>query len=312
MNRKKWIDKITVGGKNYIFTKWFDQKFKSILKTDPIPLDHSPIVTLSAVSKRDFIMYLCAIKSFRRSMPLGRIVIVDDGTLGTPEYRLLEKHLAEPEIVLANDIPTGPLPTYISWRRFSKVLSLTDDNYVISIDSDTLTFGATPEILQAIEDNACFGLSSNSQSGKRLFPMKQVCEKVKSYAASSSHVQAKAESNFDQLRNYDQLKYARLNGGFAGFAKNSKLLELTKDFSAQMEQILGKEKWSEWGSQQVASNYTISNAKKTNVLPYPKYSVYKPGAADYETSAFLHFIGSQRFDRGEYFKRTRQVLNSLN
>ena len=312
MKIRKLVDKVRVGGVNYVNTKLYDFLFKKILDTPIIPADNTPLVTLSAVSKRDFIMYLCAIKSFRRYLPVGRIVIVDDGSLDANDYKILDKHLDNPEIVKANEVETGQLPVYISWRRFSKVLSLTKENYVISIDSDTLTFGEIPEVIQAYEGNYCFGLSSNSVSGKQLFPMKQVCEKVKEYVhTKKGSLQATAESNFDQLRNYDQLKYARLNGGFGGYAKNSNLLEMVEDFSLQMENIIGKDLWWTWGSQQVSSNYAISNAANAQVLPYPKYAVHKPGVADYSDSTFLHFIGSHRFKKREYFKRTKALLQAL-
>ena len=70
------------------------------------------------------------------------------------------------------------------------------------------------------------------------------------------------------------------------------------------------DKWQEWGSEQVSSNYLIANSPNSFVLPYPKYAFYWKDA-DLIDSAFLHFAGTYRFDNGLYKKLSRQVIEQL-
>lgn len=69
------------------------------------------------------------------------------------------------------------------------------------------------------------------------------------------------------------------------------------------------EKWAEWGSEQVMSNIVLANIPASVVLPHPKYAdcqKMKPGE-----TAFIHFIGSCRFNNGTYAKLGRQVIGRL-
>ena len=76
-----------------------------------------------------------------------------------------------------------------------------------------------------------------------------------------------------------------------------------------MEESLGK-RWWEWGSEQVTSNYIVSNAARVATIPYPKYRNYD-GQPVAETTAFIHFIGTNRFRHGYYWLRARQQVGML-
>ncbi len=55
---------------------------------------------------------------------------------------------------------------------------------------------------------------------------------------------------------------------------------------------------AEWGSEQVMSNIVVANVPSAVVLPHPKYAdchKMEPGVTQ-----FIHFIGSCRFDGGNY------------
>ena len=73
------------------------------------------------------------------------------------------------------------------------------------------------------------------------------------------HLQDVSERAMDRLADAGTLNYVRGCSGFAGFAPQAGRLKLVQDFSAQMTQFL-KQRWSEWGSEQVASNFAVANS----------------------------------------------------
>lgn len=75
-----------------------------------------------------------------------------------------------------------------------------------------------------------------------------------------------------------------------------------------MSALLGA-RWSEWGTEQVSSNYVVANSPDARVLPYPKYACFDLDM-DPERSAFLHFIGTHRFERGVYAALANRVIGS--
>jgi hypothetical protein len=74
-----------------------------------------------------------------------------------------------------------------------------------------------------------------------------------------------------------------------------------------MRQRLGP-RWSEWGTEQVASNYLVANATGTRLLPMPKYSAPGSSLADH---AFLHFIGPTRLINRNYEKAVKQAIRLI-
>jgi hypothetical protein len=124
-------------------------------------------------------------------------------------------------------------------------------------------------------------------------------------------VQAVCERSFDQLPESSSLKYVRGNAGFTGFAKGSIDRERISWFSDLMRRI-AKEKWDEWGSEQVTSNLLIANSTDPYVLPFPKYlSYWAHPDVPYETASFIHFIGPHRFSNGFYVESARKVIANL-
>jgi hypothetical protein len=75
---------------------------------------------------------------------------------------------------------------------------------------------------------------------------------------------------------------------------------------------IAKEKWDEWGSEQVASNLVIANSENAKPLPFPKYlSYWAHPDVPYEQSSFIHFIGPHRYDHGFYIQCARRALRAL-
>jgi hypothetical protein len=254
-------------------------------------------------------MYLLAVKSFCRHFGcVPRVVILNDGSLTDSDYATLRSHIPTVRIVSIPEVAPDDCPKGSCWERLLLISDLVKDSYVVQLDSDTLTLNSIPEVQQYVAANRCFTLM-----GDRSFPeiesMASACLRSKSNL--SPMVQAVCERSFDQLPECASLKYVRGNAGFTGFAKGSIDREKIVWYSGLMRRI-AKEKWDEWGSEQVTSNLLIANSADACPLEFPKYLSYwvHPGVA-YENSSFIHFIGPHRFSKGFYLKCARRVIGGL-
>lgn len=288
------------------FRKWkFNRQCAGILKTPPIALKKDGMVLVSMVCHSDVIMYLLSAKSFLHRIGMGRVVIINDGTLTEEDQAVLKRHISPLRIVPITDIPTKPCPPGGTWERLLHIADVSAGDYVIQLDSDTLTLQDIPEVVQAVQVNRPFLLGT--ASGLRVEPIANAVALMKDSA--SNHVQAKAEKSFDRLTGFPGLNYCRACSGFAGFGKGLASRDTLTDFSTQMETILGR-KWHEWGSEQVSSNFLLSNCAGASVLPYPDYSEFKPDK-DLSGVRFLHFIGTYRWHNGAYAKMGRELIRHL-
>ncbi len=287
--------------------KWrFDLSCGDILSTDPIPVKGHQLKILSMICHPDLIMYLIAIKSLYSYLREGQIVILNDGTLTPKDIELLNIHLSKPQIVNIHDIKSDKCPKGGCWERLLFISDCVKESYVIQLDSDTITFNEIPEIIYSVRENRSFTLGT--YMGQQIVSMEDICKQMKAF--EDNHVQILAEKNFDKLPDFNQLKYVRGCAGFAGFAKGSFSRSNIEEFSEEMENIIGKV-WLSWGSEQVASNFIISNSPSAWVLPQPKYSNFTP-EIPYEKSSFLHFLGTYRFKKGIYTRLARNMVKRLN
>ena len=69
-------------------------------------------------------------------------------------------------------------------------------------------------------------------------------------------------------------------------------------------------RWSEWGSEQVTSNYIVANSPSAIVLPYPAYGAFRTDSG-VEGVEFLHFIGKARYAAGVYGRLSQSIIKSL-
>ena len=285
---------------------WFNMNTKSILETPVVKCDaHSHIISVSQVCHRDIFAYFLAIKSFARFVSLIKVYVVDDSSLTVQDKKLIHEHIERVEIVNIRDIETGRCPIGGTWERLLFISDCNEENYVIQLDCDTLTLNQIPEVISCVRENQSFTLGTWKEQEIEL--MKETCANVKS--SKSEHVQVLAERNFDKLPDYDQLNYVRGCSGFAGFARQSFSRSKAEEFSQQMEAIIGQ-RWSDWGSEQVTSNFIIANSIPSMVLPYPKYAGFRPDR-NLKESAFLHFSGTYRFKNGVYRKIAKDIIKSL-
>lgn len=283
----------------------FDYAVRDVLRSPSLPACSSPVKVVSMVRNADLSMYMLAIKSFRKQMPQTAISILDDGTLTPSDHETLQRHLNPAEIIAAKDIVYGRGVKGIRWEILLYIAECIQKQYVIHIDSDTLTLGDIGEVHAAVRENASFTLGT--RIGTELSRATEVCERMQEY--EPRHVQIVAEQNLDKLPRYGELLYVRGNSGLAGFARGSFTRTAAEDFYEVMAQTIGPI-WLRHGAFQVSSNFFVANSPNGRVLPWPKYMCYHPNIP-YEDSTFLHFVGTYRFDRGVYIREARRVLELL-
>lgn len=281
----------------------FERQTHAVRATAPLRPVDAPLTVLSMVSHVDVGMYLIAIKSLYRRLGRGKILIVDDGSLTAEDCRQLAEHLGNPKIVGLHTLDTGRCPRGGTWERLVLILDLcAAGDYVIQVDSDTLAQAGLDEVAACVESNRAFTLGT--RMGSAFVTLREAAARIADLPGD--HVQMAAERAFATLPDADRRRYVRGSSGFAGFARGGFRRADLEAFSLEMSERLG-DKWAEWGSEQVASNYVVANSPDAQVLPYPKYACFDL-RMDPQASAFLHFIGTHRFDRGVYAALANQVM----
>jgi hypothetical protein len=233
--------------------------------------------------------------------------VLDDGSLSANDRARLKAHIPGVAVLERTEFRSAACPRGGTWERLLAISSLVRDHYVIQLDSDTLTIGPIGEVRECIEQQTAFALGTWNK--QKIETMRERCDTAKKLIPQANgHVQVVAEGHFDKLHGFESLRYVRGCSGFAGFARQSFEREFVETISTQMQAAIGA-KWSEWGSEQVMSNIVVANIPNAVVLPHPKYAdchKMKPGVTE-----FIHFIGSCRFDGGNYARLGAQVIATL-
>jgi len=280
---------------------------RTALVTPPIMPTADRVVIFSMIGTRVLLPYLVAVKSLRARIGIGRIVILDDGSLTGADKAVLARHLGNPEIRSIHDVQVGCCPHGGTWERLLTLLDLRADDYVIQLDSDTVTVGDVPEVLAAIRDNRSFTLLGDPETdGVGVLPLPEfVAHRYPAGApAGHQHIQATIESRFADYPEATAYRYVRGCAGFTGFARGGPSGRSEAEaFSLACEALVGKARWTEWGTEQVTSNFLLSNESGMVPLPYRRYLNYWNEAPDPD-ARFLHFVGTHRYSTGEYRRRS--------
>jgi hypothetical protein len=293
--------------------KWFDLNTKTILNTPPMKCDdRSSLVFVSQVRHRDLFMYLLAVKSLARFITPQKLFVLDDTSLTSKDKALLREHSEQIEIIPITEEQSQNCPKGVFWERLIFISSIIDSYYAIQLDSDTLTLRVPNEIITFIKDGRTFTLGGGG--GKlhtEICPMEDYCTiERKQKLTGRDHVQTVSEANFDKLLNYKTLKYVHGSAAFTGFAKHAFSRNMVEELSTRLSEIVGWDKLSEWGSDQVASNIIVANVPGAVVLPFPKYCSQYP-SIEVKASTFVHFIGTHRFIEGNYTAFSKKTINEL-
>jgi hypothetical protein len=127
----------------------------------------------------------------------------------------------------------------------------------------------------------------------------------------NDHVTHCAEVAFERYPDAANLKYIRGSSGFAGYARSGFDRERAEAFSLQLKSLIG-DRWLEWGSEQVMSNFAVANSPDPVVLPNEFYACFDPlDMPAVATGKCFHFYGTVRHSRGCYEALSRQVIGEL-
>ena len=285
---------------------------RNVLDTAPVVARDDGVIVFSMIGTRVLLPYLVAAKSLHCRLGMGAFAILDDGTLTAGDREVLNHHLDNPRIFSIADVDPAPCPNGGCWERLLTLLELRRDHYVIQLDSDTVTLGPVPEIAEAIARGRNFTLKGEAVA--QWMTVEQFVETPPFYdwQDPATHVQDVAEALLPRIHAglEGQRHYVRGCAGFAGFAPGGHGPELAKKFCSEISALIGKERWSRWGSEQVMSNVIVANEGEPVLLPYDRYLNFwnEPVTAD---AAFMHFIGTYRYHRGAYLDATRQAIAAL-
>lgn len=291
-------------------TAWYCFRTRDIFKTAPLRCDpRGPAVLVSQLCHRDLAMYLLAVKSLGRYVCPSMVYVLDDTTLTESDKGILRRHIQPVEILPITSVKNPVCPKGGTWERLLFILDLVAASYVIQLDSDTLTLRVPSSVQHHMTHGVSFTLGE--WAGQKIVSARESAALVtKEVERGSVHVQMVSEASLHLLTGADRLKYVRGCSGFVGFAKGSFARSAAENFSQQMATIVGEQKWSEWGSEQVTSNFIVANSANAAVLPFPEYCYHGP-QVDFMAATFVHFIGSYRFHAGSYARLGRQVIGGL-
>jgi hypothetical protein len=289
---------------------WFDFNAREVFKTAPMRCDSTgAAVFVSQLCHRDLAMYLLAVKSLARHVQPKMVFVLDDTSLSQRDKEILRQHIQPIEILPITSVANSRCPKGGTWERLLFIADKAPTSYVVQVDSDTLTVGAPRAVQKHIGENISFTLGE--WRGQKIVSAGEAARSVKDHVTNgSAHVQMVSEANLDRLEFDKEAKYVRGCSGFAGFARASLSRDAVERFSQSMAQLIGNNKWSEWGSEQVTSNFVVANTDGAEVLPFPEYCFHSPDA-EVESATFIHFIGSYRFHGGRYARLARRVISQL-
>lgn len=280
---------------------------RTVLDTPPLVPRDDGVVLFSLIGTRVLLPYLVAAKSLHTRLGRGRVVVMDDGSLTAADRAVLHEHCGAPVVLSLAEVDTGPCPRGGTWERLLTILDARAADYVIQLDSDTVTLGPVPEVAAAIDAGRSFSLRGDA--GSALMP-------VDAFAApplepgAPLHIQKAAERQLGQLSALAGASYFRGCSGFAGFAPGQGGRALAETFSQAMEARLGAGRWREWGTEQVTSNFVIANERDPLLLPYHRYLNFwdEDVPAD---AGLVHFLGTCRFNGTAYLDATRAAIAAL-
>ncbi len=254
------------------------------------------------VHQRDVIAYLVAIKSFARFANPNRIVVICDPSIGETERNIFKVHIPHVELRQAAEFRDKRIPEGGTWERLFAITTYSPDNYVVQLDADTVTVSPIPEVVNSVINQNGFVIGE--KLNQEILTISEAS--FRASKSTSSHIQALAEQVLAGAK-LDGSYYVRGCSGFTGFPPDKTMQEKFFDFASKMGKNTNG-RWNEWGTEQVTSNYLVANARKTTILPFPKYCTpYRVT----EGAVFYHFIGEIRFQSRMYEQVSRSLVEHL-
>ncbi len=287
-----------------------DKAIAGILQTPPIEPRNDGLVLFSMIGTAVLKPYLVAVKSLWRQLRRGRVVILSDGTLTAQDRAVLARHCGDPEIIDIARVQTGAFPKGGCWERFLTILDRPQGEYWIQLDSDTVTVGPVPELQAALAGNRSFTMLGGEDGEVGALALAEFARQLYPEGPQDGHIQSRIESRMGQMRSDAGWRYVRGCAGFAGFAAGGPGRPLAAAFLAEMTRLVGPDDVTNWGTEQIASNFHIANEPSPVLLPAWRYLNYwaEPWSSE---AAFVHFVGTHRFTGSAYADASRAVIAEL-
>lgn len=269
----------------------------------PLPRGHLPYVMLSMVHTRDVDAYLVAAQSFARQVPPERVVVVCDPSITDADRAALRASIPHIELVRAEDFRHPELPVGGCWERLQAMTHYAKSAYVVQLDADTVSSGPLPEVVEAIRSGSAFILGERPDQSRVSLAEASAAAAGRQRPNTHVHVQGVAEYMMGQAQ-LSGAWYVRGCAGFFGLPSSNHVLDDALAYSREMRRLVG-ERWNEWGTEQVTSNYLAANCEGFAVLPWPKYATPSHRAPN---PVFSHFIGTIRFASAAYRHAASQAI----
>lgn len=303
------ISRIIKRLKTDYFRSRYAASAKGVLQTPPVEKGSLDFTLLSMVHQRDVFSYLVAAKSFVRFTNPQRIVVVCDPSIQEADRAVLRQQIPHIKLRHADEFTHPNVPRGGTWERLFAISGYSAEGYVVQLDADTVTLRPNAAVAEGIQQKHGFVLGEIPQQKLQSLPETGAMGRraLSNNSGRPAHIQVSSEAVMDQLGLPADMQYVRGCAGFCGFPSDALMREKLIHFSTVMGAKFG-ERWKEWGTEQVTSNYLVASQAGTKVLPFPAYGT--PDVEDQDT-VFLHFIGPMRFVNSRYQQVTNQVIDSL-
>lgn len=275
-----------------------------ILHTPPVVTGNDEFILLSMVHHKDIKNYLFAIKTFCAFLNPRRIIVIADRSINSTDLDILKIHVKGIEIFPCEKFVDNEIPRGGTWERLIAISEFNKFNYVVQLDADTVSMGELLEVRNNIGNSCSFLIGTDDN--QKILPVYQAASWAKDRKKITNHIQITAEASMERFIKGESAYYTRGCSGFAGFAKGTLSREQLVALCKSMREVL-RGRIKEWGTEQFASNYIISNSAKASVLPHPKYC--HPDKINAMT-VFIHFIGYLRFSTSHYAKLVKNFIQT--
>jgi hypothetical protein len=303
----------------YRLQRWVGLKRRHWLRrvraTGPIRTAPDGPVIVSQIGSVFVDMYVLALKSMAHWSPPKRVVLLNDGTLTGGDRGVLRRIVPNIEIRAVGDVDVGRCPRGGTWERLLTCIDESVNDFVIQVDSDTVTPRKPEQVLSCIGGGVSFTMSGHvtpmaPADATRMMTLDETAEARRDEIVMGvrPHIQIAAETTMVSIPELDGTRYVRGCSGFAGFAPGAISRADVERYSTLMHSALGQ-RWGEWGTEQVTNNYIIANAKRSLVLSWPEYVGIMPHL-DESIARTIHFTGDDRFSWGVYERAAVRAQNS--
>jgi len=106
---------------------------KQIFITAPVTAKtKESIAVLTQLQHKDVILFLIAIKTFARQVPLSKVFIINDGSLNNDDLVILRQHIPIADFYDAKQFAESTCPTGGTWERLLAIASFINQYYILT------------------------------------------------------------------------------------------------------------------------------------------------------------------------------------